>query len=203
MNRTHGFSCIMNSLVQTGLLSFEQICLDVSTMNLKRNFWDTTHWFLGMMRYYVGFCVYELNMRSGLRPSSRPVFKMDDRLQDGVSTAFLTLVPTFLPLDTHLIFNDGHQSWSLQSCPTLCDPIDSSPPGSAIPGILQASTLEEEMSYEGASRWQPSANQEKEASSETNSVAPGTRTSSLQYGLEITGTSNYSLWDFTYSLKPV
>ena len=31
---------------------------------------------------------------------------------------------------------------SLQSCPTLCDPIDKSPPGSAIPGILQARTLE-------------------------------------------------------------
>ena len=31
---------------------------------------------------------------------------------------------------------------SLQSCPTLCDPIDCSPPGSPIPGILQARTLE-------------------------------------------------------------
>ena len=31
---------------------------------------------------------------------------------------------------------------SLQSCPTLCDPIDSSPPGSTVPGILQARTLE-------------------------------------------------------------
>ena len=31
---------------------------------------------------------------------------------------------------------------SLQSCPTLCDPIDRSPPGSPIPGILQARTLE-------------------------------------------------------------
>ena len=31
---------------------------------------------------------------------------------------------------------------SLQLCPTLCDPIDGSPPGSAIPGILQARTLE-------------------------------------------------------------
>ena len=31
---------------------------------------------------------------------------------------------------------------SLQSCPTLCDPIDSSPPGSPIPGTLQARTLE-------------------------------------------------------------
>ena len=31
---------------------------------------------------------------------------------------------------------------SLQLCPTLCDPIDSSPPGSPVPGILQARTLE-------------------------------------------------------------
>ena len=31
---------------------------------------------------------------------------------------------------------------SLQSCPTLCDPIDGSPPGSAVLGILQARTLE-------------------------------------------------------------
>ena len=31
---------------------------------------------------------------------------------------------------------------SLQSCPTLCDPIGGSPPGSAVPGILQARTLE-------------------------------------------------------------
>ena len=31
---------------------------------------------------------------------------------------------------------------SLQLCPTLCDPIDSSPPGSPVPGSLQARTLE-------------------------------------------------------------
>ena len=31
---------------------------------------------------------------------------------------------------------------SLQSCPTLCDPTDGSPPGSPVPGILQAKTLE-------------------------------------------------------------
>ena len=31
---------------------------------------------------------------------------------------------------------------SLQWCPTLCDPIDGSPPGSPVPGILQARTLE-------------------------------------------------------------
>ena len=31
---------------------------------------------------------------------------------------------------------------SLQLCPTLCDPIDGSPPGSPVPGVLQARTLE-------------------------------------------------------------
>ena len=31
---------------------------------------------------------------------------------------------------------------SIQSCPTMCDPIDGSPPGSPVPGILQARTLE-------------------------------------------------------------
>ena len=31
---------------------------------------------------------------------------------------------------------------SIQSCPTLCDPIDGSPPGPTVPGILQARTLE-------------------------------------------------------------
>ena len=31
---------------------------------------------------------------------------------------------------------------SIQLCPTLCDPMDCSPPGSPVPGILQARTLE-------------------------------------------------------------
>ena len=43
---------------------------------------------------------------------------------------------------------------SLQSCPTLCDPIDSSPPDSPIPGILQARTLEwAAISFSNAWKW--------------------------------------------------
>ena len=37
---------------------------------------------------------------------------------------------------------DAAAAASLQSCLTLCDPIDGSPPGPAVPGILQARTLE-------------------------------------------------------------
>ena len=57
-------------------------------------------------------------------------------------------------LNESLIFLKNYQRWitargaaaaaaaSLQSCPTLCDPIEGSPPGSAVPGILQARVLE-------------------------------------------------------------
>jgi len=46
------------------------------------------------------------------------------------------LIITFLPRST------AATAKSLQSCATLFDPIDGSPPGSPIPGILQARTLE-------------------------------------------------------------
>ena len=43
---------------------------------------------------------------------------------------------------------------SLQSCPTLCDPRDGSPPGSPVPGILQARTLEwVAISFSSARKW--------------------------------------------------
>ena len=43
---------------------------------------------------------------------------------------------------------------SLQSCSTLCDPIDGSPPGSSVPGILQARTLEwVAISFSNAWKW--------------------------------------------------
>ena len=48
----------------------------------------------------------------------------------------------------------GAAAKSLQSCPTLCDPIDSSPPGSPVPGILQARTLEwVAISFSNAGKW--------------------------------------------------
>ena len=43
---------------------------------------------------------------------------------------------------SRFLFTYAAAAKSLQSCPTLCDPIDGSPPGSPVPGILQARTLE-------------------------------------------------------------
>ena len=51
-----------------------------------------------------------------------------------------------------LIFTAAAAAKSLQSCPTLCNPIDGSPPGSPVPGILQARTLEW-VSFFNAWKW--------------------------------------------------
>ena len=54
-------------------------------------------------------------------------------------SAFLSSWPTS---QWHLAAAAAAAAKSLQSCLTLCDPMDGSPPGSPIPGILQARTLE-------------------------------------------------------------
>ena len=43
---------------------------------------------------------------------------------------------------SRISLEDTATAKSLQLCPTLCEPIDGSPPGSPVPGILQARTLE-------------------------------------------------------------
>ena len=53
-----------------------------------------------------------------------------------------------------LLYSEVKWSEVAQSCPTLCDPIDSSPPGSPVPGILQARTLEwVAISFSSAWKW--------------------------------------------------
>ena len=60
----------------------------------------------------------------------------------------------YLICSPHLKHFAAADSKSLQSCPTLWDPIDSSPPGSAVPGILQARTLEwVAISFSNAWKW--------------------------------------------------
>ena len=57
------------------------------------------------------------------------------------NSLILNLTITLLYLD-HPFWYAATGAKSLQSCPTLCDPIDGSPPGLPVPGILQARTLE-------------------------------------------------------------
>ena len=67
----------------------------------------------------------------------------------GCSRSLHKMIQYLLTIHTHppVYFNSllvipAAAAKSLQLCPTLCDPIDGSPPGSPIPGILQARTLE-------------------------------------------------------------
>ena len=61
----------------------------------------------------------------------------------------LSLSSFFLSIDPSIT-----AAKSLQSCPTLCDHIDGSPPGSPVPGILQARTLEwVAISFSNAWKW--------------------------------------------------
>ena len=69
----------------------------------------------------------------------------------------MRLFQTGIYLELSLVFNYATTTTtkSLRSCPTLCDPIDSSPPGSPVPGILQARTLEwVAISFSSAWKWE-------------------------------------------------
>ena len=62
--------------------------------------------------------------------------------QEAYSTVLSALLGVFcLKFDRHAAAAAAAAKL-LQSCPTLCDPIGGSPPGSLVPGILQARTLE-------------------------------------------------------------
>ena len=83
-----------------------------------------------------------------------------------VFSAFISIIISILSTALHGR-DDRRGNWStlrhsnlpaaaklLQSCPTLCDPIDGSPPGSPVPGILQARTLEwVAISFSNAWKW--------------------------------------------------
>ena len=59
-----------------------------------------------------------------------------------------------LPMPSSMSFLAAAAAKSRQSCPTLCNPIDGSPPGSSVPGVLQARTLEwVAISFSNAWKW--------------------------------------------------
>ena len=59
-------------------------------------------------------------------------YRLPELQQQKIKTTFLLHIPLTATATAK----------SLQLCPTLCDPRDGSPPGSPVPGILQARTLE-------------------------------------------------------------
>ena len=80
--------------------------------------------------------------------SNPPVAKKKLQLSESTEDDWHFLAVRFFSVQSRRIFfffryhAAAAAAKSLQSCPTLCDPIDGSPPGSPVPGILQARTLE-------------------------------------------------------------
>ena len=92
------------------------------------------------------------------------LFKINDKMSpfggawNDKRWSFLSLAIYVLSLCMKIQFNRYHPAAaaakSLQSCPTLCDPIDSSPPGTPVPGVLQARTMEwVAISFSSAWKW--------------------------------------------------
>ena len=107
------------------------------------------------------------------------------------------LLPLYQPLSlivgSHSLIKLDHAAAAaaklLQSCPILCDPIDGSPPGSAVPGILQARTLEwVAISFFNAWKWKVKG---KSLSCVRPSVTP--RTAAFQAPLSM-GFSRQEYW---------
>ena len=94
-----------------------------------------SHQRLGLQRMNFGrtqFSPYKLSIHSSpFRYNKTPK-----------TVCIFTVFHYFIETALITVTNAAAAAKSLQSCPTLCDPIDGSPPGSPIPGILQARTLE-------------------------------------------------------------
>ena len=106
--------------------------------------------------------LFIISSASQLRPTlcdhtdcSTPGFSVHHQLPELLK---LTTIKSVMP-SNHLILCRPllllyYAAKLLQLCPTLCDPIDSSPPGSRVPGILQARTLEwVAISFSNAGKW--------------------------------------------------
>ena len=100
--------------------------------------------------FYVSFLLSQGFTRSTFLSTSPPQAKQGEKnithtcVECGLFFFFfyVGLVPSSYVMAIYLKYYNLFAAKSLQSCLTLCDPIDGSPPGSPVPGILQARTLE-------------------------------------------------------------
>ena len=81
---------------------------------------------------YLFFFNFSSLLQWDLIPTQNNIWKIENQQRDN----------SWALLEIHCYSISAAAAKSLQSCLTLCDPIDGSPPGSPVPGILQARTLE-------------------------------------------------------------
>ena len=118
-------------------------------------FWKIILWTI--QKFYLPRLIYYLPKLTSLYPPYQPILlpaELTLKSQTRLLNPKKDLTLTSLFWDTNKILSAAAAAKSLQSCPTLCDPIDSSAPGSPVPGILQARTLEwVAISFSNAWKW--------------------------------------------------
>ena len=102
------------------------------------------------MHWYFQLCGQQHYQSFG----KQSFLKYQDRRKSMTSQSHFTLPSMTWNLVSNLVSAAAAAAKSPQSCPTLCDPIDRSPPGSPVPGILKAKTLEwVAISFSNAWKW--------------------------------------------------
>ena len=157
-----------NSLWTPGLQHAKLPCLSLS-LRVYSNSWPLSWWCYLTISFSTAFFCLQSFTASGSFPMSWLFTSGGQSIGAGASAS-----PSVLPVNVQDWFPLGWTGLislqckgpslpsspaaaatkSLQSCPTLCDPIDGSPPGSAVPEILQARTLEwVAISFSNAWKW--------------------------------------------------
>ena len=91
----------------------------------------------------IWYILYAFRMQCEIKQKKKFLFILKFIFWQGVKVyeiLFIYLFTSLLKVD--YMCYAAAAAKSFQSCPTLCDPIDGSPPGTPVPGILQARTLE-------------------------------------------------------------
>ena len=111
---------------------------------VMKSSWSDESVLVSRGEYIVGSCL-ESDLRSTEHAWIQSIY---------LSTNVGSGIRTITGIHLNKVILSAAAAKSLQSCPTLCDPIDGSQPGSSVPGILQARTLEwVAISFSIAGKW--------------------------------------------------
>ena len=106
---------------------------------------DSTRKLLELINDYSKVAGYTINTQKSLTFLYTNNEKIEREIKETIPFTFamkrIKYLGIYLPKETKDLYMLCYAK-SFQSCPTLCDPIDSIPPGPTVPGILQARTLE-------------------------------------------------------------